>query len=383
MTNPYVAQMRQWRQTLTKDQRWAILISADPDALASALALKRIMAHRVRGVDIFRINEVTRPDNLAMIRYLRIPAKLWQPEKADLYTNFAMVDSQPHHNPAFQGITFDLIIDHHPLTAGQLPQAPFCDIRPGFGATSTMMTRYLQGLRIKPGPLLSTALLYGIRTDTATFERSGGEDDLRAYQWLIKHADATLLRRIIRSEYLRAWLPLFSRAFRSLRDCRGGAMVWLNEVDSADLLVAVADFFTRVHGLKWIAVCGVVEKTVVVIFRSDGSRDIGRLADACFYDGVRRGTRWHGRHIPEGKRRRTLSGLWEVRRMRGQRRPIIVVGRLRAGVGSERRWRMRRAPWPPRPCPRMSLSRSALETPTKRRNRNSANGSSEAATVAR
>lgn len=95
MTNPYVAQMRQWRQTLTKDQRWAILISADPDALASALALKRIMAHRVRGVDIFRINEVTRPDNLAMIRYLRIPAKLWQPEKADLYTNFAMVDSQP------------------------------------------------------------------------------------------------------------------------------------------------------------------------------------------------------------------------------------------------------------------------------------------------
>ena len=279
MTNPYVAQMRQWRQTLTKDQRWAILISADPDALASALALKRIMAHRVRGVDIFRINEVTRPDNLAMIRYLRIPAKLWQPEKADLYTNFAMVDSQPHHNPAFQGITFDLIIDHHPLTAGQLPQAPFCDIRPGFGATSTMMTRYLQGLRIKPGPLLSTALLYGIRTDTATFERSGGEDDLRAYQWLIKHADATLLRRIIRSEYLRAWLPLFSRAFRSLRDCRGGAMVWLNEVDSADLLVAVADFFTRVHGLKWIAVCGVVEKTVVVIFRGDGSRDIGRLAD--------------------------------------------------------------------------------------------------------
>lgn len=219
-----------------------------------------------------------------MIRYLRIPAKLWQPEKADLYTNFAMVDSQPHHNPAFQGITFDLIIDHHPLTAGQLPQAPFCDIRPGFGATSTMMTRYLQGLRIKPGPLLSTALLYGIRTDTATFERSGGEDDLRAYQWLIKHADATLLRRIIRSEYLRAWLPLFSRAFRSLRDCRGGAMVWLNEVDSADLLVAVADFFTRVHGLKWIAVCGVVEKTVVVIFRGDGSRDIGRLADACFYD---------------------------------------------------------------------------------------------------
>lgn len=308
MTNPYVAQMRQWRQTLTKDQRWAILISADPDALASALALKRIMAHRVRGVDIFRINEVTRPDNLAMIRYLRIPAKLWQPEKADLYTNFAMVDSQPHHNPAFQGITFDLIIDHHPLTAGQLPQAPFCDIRPGFGATSTMMTRYLQGLRVRPGPRLATALLYGIRTDTAAFERSGGEDDFRAYQWLSRHADNNVLRRIVRSEYLRQWLPLFSRAFRSLTDCRGaGAHTCLNEVNSADLLVAVADFFTRVHGLKWIAVSGIVGKTVIVIFRGDGGRDIGRLADACFYDvGQAGGHRTLGRAefplsaVPEG-----------------------------------------------------------------------------------
>ena len=29
---------------------------------------------------------------------------------------------------------------------------------------------------------------------------------------------------------------------------------------------------------------GVVQKTVIAIFRCDGTRDIGRLADACFYD---------------------------------------------------------------------------------------------------
>lgn len=46
--------------------------------------------------------------------------------------------------------------------------------------------------------------------------------------------------------------------------------------------MAVADFFTRVHGLKWIAVSGIVGKTVIVIFRGDGGRDIGRLADAAF-----------------------------------------------------------------------------------------------------
>lgn len=292
----YIALMKQWRASLDKDDRWCIMINADPDALAAALALKRVMAHKVRNVDILRINDVTRPDNLAMIRYLNIPVKPWQPEKACQYTHFAIVDSQPHHSKAFQGIRFDCVIDHHPLPRLQncpqscaqcstTPPPAFSDIRPGVGATSTMMTRYLQALSIRPGPRLATALLYGIRTDTAAFERSGGEDDFRAYQWLSRHADNSILRRIVRSEYLREWLPLFSRAFRSLTDCRGaGAFASLNEVNSADLLVAVADFFTRVHGLRWIAVCGVVEKTVIVIFRGDGGRDIGRLADACFYD---------------------------------------------------------------------------------------------------
>lgn len=289
MTNKaeQLAAFKIWRQNLAPDLRWGVLISADPDALASAVALKRILHKWARNVEIMRINEVTRPDNLAMIRYLRIPVKLWQPERLSAYDAFAMVDSQPAHNPAFAEIAFKLIIDHHPLTNvdSLLAQDAFCDIRPGIGATSSMMTQFLRGLRIRPGPLLATALLYGIRTDTGTFERSGGEEDLRAYQWLSKYADNNLLRRISRSEYLRSWLPFFSRAFRSLVDCRaGGAYAQLNDIRSADLLVSVADFFTKVHGLKWIAVSGVLDKTVIVIFRGDGSRDIGRFADACFHD---------------------------------------------------------------------------------------------------
>lgn len=276
-----------WRQTLPDDWRWCILINADPDALASALALKRLLHAFARGIDIMRVNEITRPDNLAMIRYLRIQAKMWQPEKAALYDAFATVDSQPGHNPAFQELLFNLVIDHHPATdvIPYLEQDAYCDIRPGIGATSSIMAQLLRGLRARPGALLATALLYGIRTDTGTFERSGGEQDLKAYQWLFNFADTNLLRRISRSEYLRSWLPYFSRAFRNLMDCRaGGAYAQLGGIPAADLLVAIADFFTKVHGLKWIAVSGYVEDKVIVVFRGDGSRDIGRFADACFYD---------------------------------------------------------------------------------------------------
>ncbi len=276
---------KQWLTSLSKDERWCILIAADPDALGAAMALKRIMSYRVQEVVIASIYKITRPDNLAMVRYLRIPLVSWDAKMQEKFQRFAIVDSQPHHNPAFENIPFSVIIDHHPTLAEHQYMPDFLDIRPEFGATCTMMVQYLQALSIRPGRLLSTALLYGIRTDTAAFERSGDEKDLKAYQWLSKHADMTILRRILRSEYLMAWLPLFSRAFRSLRTCLSkGAHAHVGEVMSPDLLVAIADFFTRVHGLRWVAVSGIYAATIVVIFRGDGSRSMGDFASRCFGD---------------------------------------------------------------------------------------------------
>ncbi|MDR1778113.1 MAG: phosphoesterase [Desulfovibrio sp.] len=296
----YVNRFKHWRAGLHKADRWCLMICADPDALASALALKRIMLNRVHSVDIMRINEVTRPDNLCMIRDLRIPVKAWDPEKAQTFDHFAIVDSQPHHNKLFEGIPFSLVIDHHPLPPEDVPPLPaetLSIIHPELGASSTILTHLLNLLRIRPTSRLATALLYGIRTDTGTFERGGSDKDLRAWQWLSRFADINLLRRIVRSEYRREWLPLFAQAFRSIRDCRGGGVyVSLQHVKNADLLVAVADFFTKMQDLRWVAVSGVVDKTVVVIFRGDGGRDIGRLADACFHDvGTAGGHRMLGR----------------------------------------------------------------------------------------
>lgn len=303
--------LKEWLKTLNRDQHWCILINADPDAMASASALKRIMASR-SCADIYRINEITRPDNLAMLRYLHLDIPMWEEGLREKYTHFAVVDGQPRHNKVFREIPFSVVIDHHPLV--QEDEEPafrpvYQDIRPQVGATSTIMCEYLHGLGLRPSPTLATAMILGIRTDTALFERSGGKADLDAYQWLSNKANHTLLRRIIRSEYLLNWLPLFAKAFRNLRSLRGGSHAWVGDVENADLLVAIADFFTRVHGLKWIAVSGLVQNgTVVVIFRGDGSRDIGRLADACFYDvGSAGGHRTLGRAefpreaVPEGK----------------------------------------------------------------------------------
>ena len=187
------------QELLRREDRWMVLINADPDAMASAMALRRIIRHRVCSVTIGRINEITRPDNLAMIRCLRIPMLKLDPVPAKSFQRFAIVDSQPHHNPAFAGVEFSVIIDHHPLPENPYPAA-FTEIRPGYGASSTIMTEFLYSAAIRPGRRLATALQYGIRTDTGTFGRDSTEVDIRAYNYLARFAEATLLTRIMGSE---------------------------------------------------------------------------------------------------------------------------------------------------------------------------------------
>lgn len=272
-------------ELLSRDERWLIVINADPDAMASALALKRIMTHRVADVVIARVNDITRPDNLAMVRYLRIPMVKLTPTVQAQFDRFALVDSQPHHHPLFKGIHFSLVVDHHPLSEEHPVIADFKEIRPEYGANSTIFAEVLYNLGIRPGKLLATALQFGIKTDTASFERAACDVDMRAYRYISKFADPHLLSRIVRSEFRLHWLDYFSRAFISMHKCRSGQYVYVGEVENPDILVVIADFFMRVHEVRWVAVCGVYKDTIVVIFRGDGvSRDLGRFARTQFGD---------------------------------------------------------------------------------------------------
>ncbi|MDR1125408.1 MAG: phosphoesterase [Deltaproteobacteria bacterium] len=267
---------------LKRDQKWLILINADPDAMAAAAALRRIMSTRAGAVDVAHINEISRPDNLAMILYTRLHMQRYRPELRDEYSHFALVDSQPAHSPLFGGIGYSLIIDHHPPVTEPAPGL-FTEILPEYGATSTIFTEYLYNLGLRPGRFLATALQFGIKTDTMNFQRHVSEVDLRGYMYLNKFADQTLLSRIVRSEFHLNWLPQFAKATTNLRKAGKGHFIYIGKVDNPDILVVIADFFTRVYEIRWLVVSGYYESRAVLIFRGDGlSNDMGRLANVKF-----------------------------------------------------------------------------------------------------
>ncbi|THB69817.1 MAG: phosphoesterase [Desulfovibrio sp.] len=267
------------QELFSRDEQWLILINADPDALASAMALKRIMSHRVKDVAISHVNVISRPDNLAMIHYLRIPTKKLTPNLAAQYDRFALVDSQPHHHPSLREFSYSLVMDHHPLVEDEPVLADFKDIQPDYGSNCTMLMEYLYALNIRPGKLLATALVYGIKSDTQNFERNFHDRDIRAFRYLSKRSNPLLLRKIMRSEYHLDWLSHFARAFCKIRLRGNSLFVFMGEIENPDILVVLADFFLRVHDVTWTVIGGIYDGVIVIIFRGDGvTRDMGKLA---------------------------------------------------------------------------------------------------------
>jgi nanoRNase/pAp phosphatase (c-di-AMP/oligoRNAs hydrolase) len=273
--------LRKLRQLFNHDDRLLILIDADPDSIASALALKRILWHRVSTCTISPIRPITRPQNQMMFNLLEIPLTAFDRVKPDEFTRFALVDSQPTHNPRFAGFTYDVIIDHHPLCAQT--QARFVDIRPEYGSNSTILTEYLRLAKIKPSLKLATALFYAIKTDTHNFERPSTEADIRAFHYLFRFTRHALVRRIEVAELTLEMLGYFQHGLNSWQQRQDRVYCYVGRVPNPDILVILAEFFLRVIEITWSFVGGVFEDRLIVIFRNDAIRkNAGKLAAKAF-----------------------------------------------------------------------------------------------------
>jgi nanoRNase/pAp phosphatase (c-di-AMP/oligoRNAs hydrolase) len=268
-----------WQQFSPSDQV-LVIISADPDAIASALAVSRLLTQRTAGVTITNVNQIDRPDNLAMVRLLKVPLSPYASIDPTKFNRTVMVDSQPGHFQPLAGLKPDVVIDHHPDSGYR---GSFTDVRPAYGATATILTEYLRAARITPSQNLATALYHAIKTDTDDFKRQTLVEDLKAFQFLFRRANIQLARRIAQADLRLDYLKYFRSALQNMRLRKGRVFVHLGPVANPDVCVVIADFFMRIHSVTWSVVSGTFEKKLVVIFRNDGSRkDAGRVAWQAF-----------------------------------------------------------------------------------------------------
>jgi nanoRNase/pAp phosphatase (c-di-AMP/oligoRNAs hydrolase) len=240
----------------------------DPDAIGSALALREILGRNRPTTPIVTFGEVTRPENLAMLRLLDIQIDRITPE--DLHregARLAMVDVQPPYFEQALG-RVDLVVDHHPKRTNF--KARFADLRTAYGATSTIFTEYLRAAGVEPTQRLATALLYGIKTDTLFLERGTNLADLSAFTYLYPFANKAMISRIERPALPREDLEALGRALTRLQLENGVAVIHMGEIHREDVIPQMAEFCLHIEGVEWGVVSGLVKDRVVISVRNVG-----------------------------------------------------------------------------------------------------------------
>ena len=240
----------------------------DPDAIGSALALRELLGRNRATTPIVTFGEITRPENLTMIRLLDI--QIDRITHADLHKDgarLALVDVQPPYFDQSLG-RVDLVVDHHPKRNSF--KARFADLRTAYGATSTIFTEYLRAVGMEPSQRLATALVYGIKTDTLFLERGSNLSDLTAFNFLYPLANKAMITRIERPALPREDLEAMGRALSHLQVDNSVAVIHLGEINREDVIPQMAEFCLQIEGVDWSVVSGLVHNRVVISVRNVG-----------------------------------------------------------------------------------------------------------------
>jgi nanoRNase/pAp phosphatase (c-di-AMP/oligoRNAs hydrolase) len=254
----------------------------DPDAIASGLALRQVLGRNKQTAPLGSFGRVTRPENIAMVKLLEIEIEKVTKNTLKKFDRIAVVDLQPPHL-ASPPKEIDLVIDHHPEQFNY--KSHLKDIRPSYGATSTILLEYLLCTNSSIGTRLATAMLYGIKSDTFALSREVNEWDVQAFSYLYPLANQNLMRRIERPELPPAALDALSTALRNRRVVDKVAFVNLGRVERDDLIPQMADFSLSFEGIEWAVVSGVYESNYIISVRNVGYvRAAGRVVKEAFGD---------------------------------------------------------------------------------------------------
>jgi nanoRNase/pAp phosphatase (c-di-AMP/oligoRNAs hydrolase) len=242
----------------------------DPDGIACGYALRALLGRKRTTAPLISFGEIKRPENQAMVAALAIEVRTVTPDELSEFDALALVDVQPTvfgENPPPRVRSVDVVVDHHPERSGY--DAVIRDIRPTYGATSTIFTEYIRASGFELHPRLATALVYGIKSDTQLLGRETSRNDMTAFAYLHANHSPALLRRIERPALPQDGLRALGRALARSTVSEGIHLLVLGRVRE-DVIPQVADMGLQAEGAEWAIAAGIVESDLVFSVRNVG-----------------------------------------------------------------------------------------------------------------
>jgi nanoRNase/pAp phosphatase (c-di-AMP/oligoRNAs hydrolase) len=263
--------------------RWLVLThdNPDPDALAAAVVLAGILRRAFgRPATAAYGGIIGRAENREMVRTLGLSLLHVRAVQWTRFKHFALVDTQPAtgNNQLPDGVTPDLVIDHHPQRKASYAAA-VADVRKGYGATATILAEYLLASSIPITKRAATALVYAIRSETQDFSRGlGVGPDKEIYDLLLPQADKRLLARILYPRLPNRYFHDLLHALQNLETVGSLVISHLGPLEQPDIVPEIADLLLRMEGKTWSLCTGVYNDRVYLSVRTSNPRaEAGRL----------------------------------------------------------------------------------------------------------
>jgi nanoRNase/pAp phosphatase (c-di-AMP/oligoRNAs hydrolase) len=243
------------------DGRGTVLIlphnNPDPDSLASAFAMRCFLTEMLGLKSIIRFGGlIGRAENKAMIKHLGIPVGTIRESDFKRYKYIVLVDTQPDagNNSLPAGMIPTVVFDHHPPR--KKISADYLDIRPGYGATITIIWEYLKKAGIKISPDLATAIAYAIGSETQDLGREASPSDKKAYLEVFPQSSLKKLSNIYHPKLTWEYFEVMHKAISNTSTKRHIIYCNLKDISNPDFVHQVADLLLRVERKSWSLAMG-------------------------------------------------------------------------------------------------------------------------------
>jgi len=257
-------------RTIQKYKHLLIFIkgSPDPDAIASAFALKLICDKVGTKSMIDSPVSPSLPQNIKIIKDLHLPVQFKSAEEIiKIYDSYAVLD---HPSVDIENITgvipCAIHIDHHEKSADSIPVDQKI-IKTETGSTSTLLIFLMNELRSvlnlshSDQIRVSTALYFGIRTDTDNFQHAS-KLDKQALEIISPYIDQTLIKKINNLPFSKDAIHYLHKALKNQivhNEWLVSGIGYVKE-KNRDAMAIIADFLIKRDDISRVMVFAIVEK---------------------------------------------------------------------------------------------------------------------------
>ena len=243
----------------------------DHDAVASAFALQELLKQTGINSDIIYEGEIQRDSLKEMISRLGIV--ITHNSKFELREEhkIVIVDGCKGNKNVTDLIGDEIaVIDHHQVANPE--DVKFVDIRPEYGACSTIIAEYYRDLSIPISKEAATALMIGINMDTSLLTRSVSLNDIEVYSELYRTSNISLQNAILRNYIQTKDLQFYRHAIEAVKIRNNIAFCYFPDGCSQNLLGILGDFLLALEEVDFVILCANNGGKINVSLRSENEK---------------------------------------------------------------------------------------------------------------